>query len=170
MDATQIRRLGPMLDRFLAHFHDCFSRRPTQEHLAAYVRGLLSDLPRKSAEPIALDQDVPVRTLQEFLGAHRWDRDPGKPWQKSSIGFGQHQPEPFWGNAPTKASLLGSAVVHGRPVWIVTFLQPSFPAWFTLWVDKASYHTLELRMVAQVHFMHHLYRDFNRAAAIRPPQ
>jgi SRSO17 transposase len=73
MDAAAIRRLGPMLDRFLAHFDDCFSRRPTREHLAAYVRGLLSDLPRKSAEPIALDQDVPVRTLQEFLGAHRWD-------------------------------------------------------------------------------------------------
>jgi len=73
MDAARIRRLGPMLDRFLAHFDDCFARRPTREHLAAYVRGLLSDLPRKSAEPIALDQGIPVRTLQEFLGAHRWD-------------------------------------------------------------------------------------------------
>lgn len=75
MDAAHIRRLGPLLDRFLAHFDDCFSRRPTRAHLAAYVRGLLSDLPRKSAEPIALDQGVPVRTLQEFLGAHRWDHD-----------------------------------------------------------------------------------------------
>jgi SRSO17 transposase len=75
MDAAQIRRLGPMLDRFLARFDDCFCRRPSREHLAAYLRGLLSDLPRKSAEPIALDQDVPVRTLQEFLGAHRWDHD-----------------------------------------------------------------------------------------------
>src|SRR3954470_2729774 len=73
MDAAQIRLLGPMLDRFLAHFADCFSPHPTREHLAAYVRGPLSDLPRKSAEPIALDQDVPARTLQEFLGAHRWD-------------------------------------------------------------------------------------------------
>jgi SRSO17 transposase len=73
MDAARIRRLGPMLDCFLAHFADCCSRQPTRAHLAAYVRGLLSDLPRKSAEPIALDQGVPVRTLQEFLGAHRWD-------------------------------------------------------------------------------------------------
>jgi SRSO17 transposase len=75
MDAAHIRRLGPMLERFLGHFDDCFARRPTRAHLAAYVRGLLSDLPRKSAEPIALDQGVPVRTLQEFLGAHRWDHD-----------------------------------------------------------------------------------------------
>jgi len=75
MDAAQIRRLGPMLDRFLAPFADCFCRRPSREHLAAYVRGLLSELPRKSAEPIALGQGVPVRTLQEFLGSHRWDHD-----------------------------------------------------------------------------------------------
>jgi SRSO17 transposase len=75
MNATQIRRLGPLLDGFLAHFADCFARQPTREHLAAYVRGLLADLPRKSAEPIALDQGIPVRTLQEFLGAHRWDHD-----------------------------------------------------------------------------------------------
>ncbi|TML67812.1 MAG: hypothetical protein E6G14_11405 [Actinobacteria bacterium] len=120
--------------------------------------------------PNRFSYTIPGGSQAIIIGAHRWDRDPGKPWQKSSIGFGQHHPEPFWGNAPTKASLLGSAVVHGRPVWIVTFLQPSFPGWFTLWVDKASYHTLELRMVAQVHFMHHLYRDFNRAAGIRPPQ
>src|SRR5262245_12450459 len=75
MDAARIRCLGPMLDRFLAHFHDCFARQPTRAHLVTYVCGLLSDLPRTSAEPIALDQDVPVRTLQEFLGAHRWDHD-----------------------------------------------------------------------------------------------
>jgi SRSO17 transposase len=75
MDAAQIRRLGPMLDRFLAHFADCFCRRPTRQHLTAYVKGLLSDLPRKSAEPIAVGQAVPVRTLQEFLASHRWDHD-----------------------------------------------------------------------------------------------
>src|SRR5262245_1656035 len=75
MDAARIRCLGPMLDRFLAHFHDCFATQPTRAPLVPYVCGLLSDLPRKSAEPIALSQDVPVRTLQEFLGAHRWDHD-----------------------------------------------------------------------------------------------
>src|SRR5205823_3965225 len=38
-----------------------------------YVRGLLSDLPRKSVEPIALQAGTPVRTLQEFLRDHLWD-------------------------------------------------------------------------------------------------
>jgi SRSO17 transposase len=43
--------------------------------LSVYVNGQLSDLPRKSVEPIALAADVPVRTLQEFLAQHRWQED-----------------------------------------------------------------------------------------------
>jgi SRSO17 transposase len=35
----------------------------------------LSDLPRKSVEPIALKVGVPVRTLQEFLSQHAWDHE-----------------------------------------------------------------------------------------------
>ncbi len=73
MDAKQIRRLGPLLDRYLAAFDDCFRRADTRAHLPVYVRGLLSDLPRKSVEPIALDQDVPPRTLQQFLSLLAWD-------------------------------------------------------------------------------------------------
>src|SRR5262245_34789581 len=73
MDADRIRQLQPLLDRYLDQFADCFARGTTRAHLPAYVRGQLSDLPRKSAEPIALAQGVPVRTLQEFLALHRWD-------------------------------------------------------------------------------------------------
>jgi len=34
---------------------------------------LLSDLPRKSFEPIALQWGTPVRTLQRFLPTSMWD-------------------------------------------------------------------------------------------------
>lgn len=74
MDATQIRRLGPLLDRYLAHFDGCFSRADTRAHLPVYVRGQLSDLPRKSVEPIALAAGVAPRTLQQFLSLLEWDR------------------------------------------------------------------------------------------------
>src|SRR5262249_32058029 len=40
-----------------------------------YCRGLLSDLPRKSVEPIALACGTAVRTLQEFLVTARWDQE-----------------------------------------------------------------------------------------------
>lgn len=75
MDAQQIRQLKPKLTEFLARFDDCFPRCDTREHLPVYVEGQLSDLQRKSVEPIALKAKVPVRTLQEFLSQHRWDED-----------------------------------------------------------------------------------------------
>jgi SRSO17 transposase len=73
MDAKQIRRLKPMLTRYLREFEDCFARRDTRAHLPLYVGGQLSDLPAKSCEPIALAAGVPPRTLQEFLSQHKWD-------------------------------------------------------------------------------------------------
>ena len=74
MDAEQIRQLKPKLNDFLARFADCF-RRDTREHFPVYVEGQLSDLPRKSIEPIALKAKVPVRTLQHFVSRHRWNED-----------------------------------------------------------------------------------------------
>ena len=52
-----------------------YPKPPTFGHLRTYTRGLLSDLPRKTAEPIALAAGTPVRTLQEFLRDHKWDHD-----------------------------------------------------------------------------------------------
>src|SRR3972149_4502525 len=75
MDAKQIRRLKPELARYLDEFEDYFPRRDTRAHLPEYVEGQLSDLPRKSVEPMALKAGVPVRTLQEFLSQHKWDHD-----------------------------------------------------------------------------------------------
>ncbi|MBY0232326.1 MAG: transposase [Gemmataceae bacterium] len=40
--------------------------------LEVYCISLLSDLARKSAEPIALASGVAVRTLQKFLKDHCW--------------------------------------------------------------------------------------------------
>ena len=59
MDAQQIRGLRPMLARFLKRFDDCFARKDTRRHRSVYVNGQLSDLERKSVEPIALAADVP---------------------------------------------------------------------------------------------------------------
>lgn len=75
MDAEQIRQLDPLLREYLARFDDCFARKDTRAHLPVYVRGQLSNLERKSVEPIALEADVPVRTLQEFLSQLKWNQD-----------------------------------------------------------------------------------------------
>lgn len=67
MDATFVKSMGKELKHFVAEFDDCFGRREPRQHLRAYMRGQLSDLPRKSVEPIALEAGIPPRTLQWFL-------------------------------------------------------------------------------------------------------
>jgi len=73
MDAKQIRKLMPMLTKYLGEFDDCFSRSEPAQNLYVYVSGQLSDLPRKSIEPMADRAGVPPRTLQQFLSLAAWD-------------------------------------------------------------------------------------------------
>src|SRR5437763_8231258 len=73
MTEQQLADLGPALSDFLDRFLFCCGYTQTFAHLGTYVRGLLSDLPRKSVEPIALKAGTPARTLQEFLKDHAWD-------------------------------------------------------------------------------------------------
>ncbi len=74
MDAKQVKRMGRELEEFLGEFDDCFGRSGPREHLRTYVSGQLSDLPRKSIEPIALAAKIPPRTLQYFLASMQWDQ------------------------------------------------------------------------------------------------
>jgi len=73
MTEQQIAELGPAFAHFLDRFGRFFVQRRTAAHLRAFCRGLLSDLPRKSVEPIALAAGTAVRTLQEFLTTATWD-------------------------------------------------------------------------------------------------
>ena len=75
MNAEQIASLRPALSELLGSLRDCFKREKTFGYLEKYILGLMTDLPRKSVEPIALAADVPVRTLQEFLADFRWDHE-----------------------------------------------------------------------------------------------
>lgn len=75
MTAQEVAGLGPAFADYLRCFRSCFATKNTFAHLGTYCRGLLSDLPRKSVEPIALAAGSAVRTLQEFLTHHVWDHD-----------------------------------------------------------------------------------------------
>jgi hypothetical protein len=105
------------------------------------------------------------------LGTRRWDRDrPGARWHRSQQLPALRVPQPAWGSRATNAHVLGETRVAGRPVWIVSFVNPSTPAWFTAWIDRATYRPLRLHMTAAAHFMTHDYLEFNRRLAIRPPR
>jgi len=75
MTEQQINALGPALADFLDKFLFCCGYTQTFAHLGVYCRGLLSNLERKTVEPIALAAGIPVRTLQEFLKDHQWFQD-----------------------------------------------------------------------------------------------
>ncbi len=102
------------------------------------------------------------------IGSTRWDRDPGGQWVRSAQ-VPIRQPVPFWISF-ADAHLLGSEVLHGRPVWHVSFFDPDIRAWFELWVEKATSRTLEMRMTAQAHFMHQVYGRFDQPLRIVPPK
>jgi SRSO17 transposase len=73
MDADTILQIKPSLTEYLHGFDDCFGRITARRHLDTYVLGQLSDLERKSVEPMADAAGTPPRDLQQFLGLYRWD-------------------------------------------------------------------------------------------------
>jgi len=73
MTADQIRSLQPEMAGLLAFFRPCFKRVASFGHWERYIVGLITDLRRKSIEPIALAAGVAVRMLQEFLADLAWD-------------------------------------------------------------------------------------------------
>jgi SRSO17 transposase len=75
MTEQEIAGLSPAFAAYLGRYRDCFLQKRTMAHFDTYCRGLLSDLPRKSVEPIALESGTAVRTLQEFLVTGRWDQE-----------------------------------------------------------------------------------------------
>src|SRR5215204_6691000 len=75
MTEQEICDLGPAFAKYLGGFRDCSRQKRTADHFDTYCRGLLSDLPRKSVEPVALASGTAVRTLQEFLTTAAWDHE-----------------------------------------------------------------------------------------------
>jgi copper transport protein len=99
-----------------------------------------------------------------IIGARRWDRAGKGPWVES----GQTplpQPEPIWAGAFTNAFLLDATPT----TYVVSFLKPLGPTWFTVRLDRKTLLPHDLRMTTAAHFMKHRYTQFNAAPRIKPP-
>lgn len=71
-----VQGMGERLEVFLKPYLKLFSRREQEGHAAIYINGRLRQLPRRTTEPIAVDQRQKRRPLQHFIGAGKWDDGP----------------------------------------------------------------------------------------------
>ncbi len=104
-----------------------------------------------------------------IIGNRRWDRGLHGPWKESAQS--PIDPiTPYWTPLAQDATILGSATVQGHPVWVISFADPQTPGFFTIWMDKKNHRTLELKMTAASHFMHHSYDQFDAPLSVEPPK
>ena len=80
MAKRDVEAMAEDLVTFHTLFQDLFVRREQREWSEFYLRGQLSELERKTAEPTVLQlkgaDTAAVRTLQQFLSLGTWNDDP----------------------------------------------------------------------------------------------
>jgi SRSO17 transposase len=64
------------LEMYAAQFRTCFAREGQSIWGHRYLQGLVSDLPRKSIEPMALAHGFSIRGMQAFIGESPWRTAP----------------------------------------------------------------------------------------------
>ena len=82
----EVKECMPELENYLELFKPTFGRREQFEGFCVYVKGLLSDLGRKTIEGIALAFGENVRDLQHFAGQSPWQTEPMVSRQQQLVG------------------------------------------------------------------------------------
>jgi hypothetical protein len=124
----------------------------------------------RAVAPDELAYTIGGKSSAVIIGGKRWDRTgPRAPWRESIQNLPLRQPQPFWQEA-LDARVIGTGKVGGRPVWHVSFFDPSTPSWFEASIDQKTYRTLELDMTAAAHFMHDVYGPFDASMPLQPPK
>ncbi len=81
---------GEELHIFRQHFHPLFQRRKQREQSWLYLCGQLSDLERRTIEPMVLKLIGPglnaIRRMQQFIGQGEWDAGPLITRAQSMVG------------------------------------------------------------------------------------
>jgi hypothetical protein len=114
--------------------------------------------------PNRLEYHIRAGASGIIIGARRWDRSPGEKWV-ASPQLPLPQPEPTWAGPVRNAYLLETTPT----TYVVSFLNPLGPVWFTLRLDRRTLLPRTMHMTAQAHFMTHRYTAFNGRAKIRAP-
>jgi SRSO17 transposase len=73
LTAGAVRGCRDRLTRFLQRYLPCFYREEQRENARVVLEGRLSDLERKTSEPIAHQAGLQRKPVQHFVGAGAWD-------------------------------------------------------------------------------------------------
>jgi hypothetical protein len=165
-----------MPSRWPAPSAAAFVRRATRAYLAlrsaSYVEWLSSGSGTgivtrwKQVAPDRLEYRIRGGAAGIVIGTRRWDATSGSNWRESETQRIPN-PVPIWStNRVADAHVLRS----GRGFRVVSFFNPSFPAWFTVHFDRRTLRPKSLSMTAPAHFMRHVYTSFDSSLRIVPPR
>jgi copper transport protein len=121
----------------------------------------------KEVAPDRFSYRIPGGAAGIVIGGRRWDRSSASAeWVPSTLQP-VRVPVPIWGTGsrPTNVRLLSAT----RSAVTVSFLDRSLPAWFRVRFDRRRLRPFSLEMTAAAHFMHHVFRSFDRPLRIVPP-
>lgn len=76
VDAKALVPIVSEFRTFIGPYLPLFGRAEARQNGEAAVQGLLSNIPRKSAEPLAYFHDLPRKRVQGFVGAGPWKDEP----------------------------------------------------------------------------------------------
>ena len=136
-----------------------------EERLASDARHSL-DARWRLEQPARLEYTIAAGAEAVVIGNRRWDRSgPGAPWIPSAQVPRLPQPATQW-QVSTNARVLsrtGTALV-------VSFADPTIPAFFTLTLNPRTLRPRVLQMTAAAHFMRDRYTSFSPVREIHPPR
>jgi copper transport protein len=100
------------------------------------------------------------------VASRRWDRDAAdRPWRASAQTPRLPQPATQW-----EVSTNGHILSRSSEALVVSFADPTIPAFYTLTVDPRTLRPRLLEMTAAAHFMRDRYTSFSPVREIRPPR
>ncbi len=140
-----------------------------RETIGAGGPAVTTDYEWSAPDRFHLKADVGSETI--VVGKQRFDRSGTGPWLPSEWPEPQGYRWPQFGFAKNAAevTLLGREDVEGVSCWIVTFLDTTADARYTLWIGVDDSRIRQQRMYAVGHYMQSRYYDFNVPITITAP-
>jgi copper transport protein len=140
-------------------------------HSVSYRERLASDVTHALVahwileKPNRVEYSIPGGAQGIVIGAKRWDREKPRGRWVESAQTPLTQPATQWTHAAN-----AHVVAQTSTTKIVSFADPTIPAWFTVSFDRRTLRPRVMRMTAAAHFMVDSYLAFNEPRAIRPPR